>query len=316
MSCSRADEYRTPPEWPAGSSSAASTTRRRSSARRRTRATRREWFAGRGWDVRVVTTYPYYPEWRRRAGDPRFGYRIEARRRRDGVALPDVRPGGADRPEAARALRQLRRLQPAGRTRRTPPGGRTSSWWSRRRWRARRERCSRRASPGPPAGCTSRTTRWTSPSASGCCRRPPARRSSGSRAGSCARSTWSRSITEPMLAVAARPGRAAGAAGAPAQLGQPGRRAAAGPAVALPSFARHPGRQQVVLYTGNLGRKQGVALIADAARRSQDAGSPARVRRLRRRRRSRGARGDRRCARTDQPRCGCRFSQTSRSTNC
>jgi hypothetical protein len=35
-----------------------------------------EWFAGRKSDVRVVTTYPYYPEWRRR-GDPRFGYRGE-----------------------------------------------------------------------------------------------------------------------------------------------------------------------------------------------------------------------------------------------
>jgi colanic acid biosynthesis glycosyl transferase WcaI len=32
--------------------------------------------------------------------------------------------------------------------------------------------------------------------------------------------------------------------------------------------------QRVVLYTGNLGRKQGIALIADAARRSQDRQSP------------------------------------------
>ena len=43
-----------------------------------------EWFAGRGWDVRVVTTYPYYPEWRRRPGDPRLGYRRE---RTDGVTV-------------------------------------------------------------------------------------------------------------------------------------------------------------------------------------------------------------------------------------
>jgi colanic acid biosynthesis glycosyl transferase WcaI len=55
-----------------------------------------EWFAGEGWDVRVVTTYPYYPEWRRRAGDPRFGYR--------GERAPFFEPGAdgsADRAGAA-----------------------------------------------------------------------------------------------------------------------------------------------------------------------------------------------------------------------
>ena len=36
------------------------------------------WFAAQGWDVRVVTTYPYYPEWRRRPGSPRFAYRRES----------------------------------------------------------------------------------------------------------------------------------------------------------------------------------------------------------------------------------------------
>jgi len=35
-----------------------------------------------------------------------------------------------------------------------------------------------------------------------------------------------------------------------------------------------PEGRRVVLYTGNLGRKQGIALIADAARRSQESGSP------------------------------------------
>ncbi len=36
-----------------------------------------EWFAERGWAVRVITTYPYYPEWRRRSRDPRLEYRRE-----------------------------------------------------------------------------------------------------------------------------------------------------------------------------------------------------------------------------------------------
>ena len=56
------------------------------------------WFAARGWDVRVVTTYPHYPEWRRRDGEPRFAYRREAA---DGVAawrcpawIPRVPTGG------------------------------------------------------------------------------------------------------------------------------------------------------------------------------------------------------------------------------
>jgi len=58
------------------------------------------WFRAHGWDVRVVTTYPYYPEWRRRPGDPTFGYRRETE---GGVAvwrcpvwLPGS-PGGARR---------------------------------------------------------------------------------------------------------------------------------------------------------------------------------------------------------------------------
>ena len=85
----------------AGSSSAASTTPRRSWARRRTRGTWRSGSPGEGWDVRVVTTYPYYPEWRRRPGDPRLAYRRE---RAGGVTVlrcPSWIPG---RPTGARRL--------------------------------------------------------------------------------------------------------------------------------------------------------------------------------------------------------------------
>ena len=35
------------------------------------------WFSSNGWDVHVVTTYPYYPEWRRRPGHGRLSYRKE-----------------------------------------------------------------------------------------------------------------------------------------------------------------------------------------------------------------------------------------------
>ena len=43
-----------------------------------------QWFADCGWSVRVVTTYPYYPEWRRQSGEPRFTYRWEGG---DGVTI-------------------------------------------------------------------------------------------------------------------------------------------------------------------------------------------------------------------------------------
>ena len=77
-----------------------------------------------------------------------------------------------------------------------------------------------------------------------------------------------------------------------------------------------PADRPVVLYSGNLGRKQGVITIGDAARRSQDAGSPARVRRLGRRRRA-PRRSPPAPRRTVSPTCsGCRCSPMSRSTSC
>lgn len=42
------------------------------------------WLAARGHEVRVVTSVPYYPGWRRRPGYPRFRYRYE---RADGVGV-------------------------------------------------------------------------------------------------------------------------------------------------------------------------------------------------------------------------------------
>ena len=160
-----------------------------------------EWFAGRGWDVRVVTTYPYYPAWRRRPGDPRFAYRRDSHHGVMVLRCPSWIPALSDGPRrlahyasfAASSLPVVSGM---------PLGGRTSRSWSHRRWRARRARCWRRAWLEAGVGCTCRTTRWTSPFGWGCCP-PPAARSLKWLERRLLRSfDVVTSITEPMLGVA------------------------------------------------------------------------------------------------------------------
>ena len=233
-----------------------------------------EWFAGRGWDVRVITTYPYYPQWRRRPGDPRFGYRTE---RSDGVT---VRRCPSWIPATPTGLKRL--AHNASFAVSSLPVVLECAAWK------------------PDLMLVIAPTLASAPGAllaarlAGVCSwlhvqdyevgvavnlglLPEA-------AGSALEKVESRllrsfdvvsSITEPMLGVARR-------------LGVPAERL-----VLLPNWAdlasvRPLGRpsrfratlsipddRRVVLYSGNLGRKQGVALIADAAWCSQRRGSAA-----------------------------------------
>jgi colanic acid biosynthesis glycosyl transferase WcaI len=232
-----------------------------------------EWFARRGWDVRVVTTYPYYPEWRRRPGDPRLGYRRE---RTGGVtvlrcpawipavptglrrlahyasfaasSLPVVLGSAAWRPDFVLVVAPTLVSAPGALLAARLGGGR--SWLHIQDYEVD---VAVRLGLLPPAGraalkrAESRLLRWFDVVTS---------------------------ITEPMLAVAR-------------DLGVPAERL-----VLLPNWAdlaavrplgrpssfratlEIPDDKPVVLYTGNLGRKQGVASIAYAARRSQEVGSP------------------------------------------
>ncbi len=232
-----------------------------------------EWFAHRGWDVRVVTTYPYYPEWRRRPGDPRLGYQ----RHSDGgvtvlrcpswvpaapsglkrlahyasfvaSSLPVVLAHAAWTPDFTLVVAPTLASAPVALL--AARLARGKSWVHVQDYEVD---VALRLSLLPPAGLAA--LKWLE-----------------------SRLLRSfdvvTSITEPMLAVAR-------------DLGVP-----AGRLVLLPNWANlaavlpldHPSSfraslgipegRRVVLYTGNLGRKQGVALIADAARRSQDSGSP------------------------------------------
>ena len=232
-----------------------------------------QWFAERGWDVRVVTTYPYYPEWRRRPGDPRFGYRRDSG---DGVtvlrcpswvpalptglkrlahyasfaasSLPVVLGHAAWRPDFTLVVAPTLASAPGALLAARLARGR--SWLHMQDYEVD---VALRLGLLPPAG-----------------------RSALKRLESRLLRSFDvvTSITEPMLGVARG-------------LGVPAERL-----VLLPNWANlaavrpldRPSRfraslgipdgQRVVLYTGNLGRKQGIALIADAARRSQDSGSP------------------------------------------
>ena len=100
-----------------------------------------EWFAGEGWDVRVVTTYPYYPEWRRRPGDPRLAYRRE-RRPEESVSSAARRGSLRGRPGRGGSRTTPPSPRPVCRPRwPTPRGGPTwRSWW-RPPSRARPARC-------------------------------------------------------------------------------------------------------------------------------------------------------------------------------
>lgn len=232
-----------------------------------------EWFGERGWDVRVITTYPYYPEWRRRSGDPRFRYR---RHSDDGVtvlrcpswvpalptgpkrlvhfasfaasSLPVVLWHAIWKPDFTLVVAPTLASAPSALLAARLAGGK--SWLHVQDYEVD---VALRLGLLPPAGRAA--LKWLE-----------------------SRLLRSfdvvTSITEPMLGVARG-------------LGVPTERL-----VLLPNWANlalvrpldRPSRfraslgipdgWRVVLYTGNLGRKQGIALIAEAARRSQERGSP------------------------------------------
>ena len=230
------------------------------------------WFAERGWDVRVVTTYPYYPTWRRRPGDPRIAYRRDSH---DGVmvlrcpswipaipsgpkrlahytsfaasSLPVVIGHAAWRPDLTLVIAPTLASAPGALlASRLARGG---SWLHIQDYEVD---VALRLGLLPPAGRA--ILKWLE------------RR--------LLRSFQTvTSITEPMLGVARG-------------LGVPAERL-----VLLPNWANlavvrpldRPSRfraslgipdgWKVVLYTGNLGRKQGIALIADAASLSESRGS-------------------------------------------
>ena len=231
-----------------------------------------QWFADRSWDVRVVTTYPYYPEWRRRSGDPRFGYRRDSSggvtvlrcpswvpARPTGMkrlahyasfaasSLPVVLAYAAWKPDFALVIAPTLASAPGVVLAARLAQGK--SWLHVQDYEVD---VALRLGLLPPAGRAA--LKWLE-----------------------SRLLRSfdvvTSITEPMLGVAR-------------DLGVPAERL-----VLLPNWANlavvrpldRPSRfraslgipegRRVVLYTGNLGRKQGIALIADAARRSQDNGS-------------------------------------------
>ena len=232
-----------------------------------------QWFAGQGWDVRVATTYPYYPEWRRRPGDPRFAYRVE----RGAAGVTAVRcPSWIPRvPTGAKRLAHYASFAASS----LPVVlGHTG-------WR-------------PDFVLVVAPTLASAPGALLAARLsggigwlhvqdyevdvalrlgllPPAARAALKWVESRLLRAFDvvTSITEPMLGVAR-------------DLGVPAEKL-----VLLPNWANlalvrpldRPSRFRaslgiaddtpVVLYTGNLGRKQGVALLGNAARRSQETGS-------------------------------------------
>ena len=249
-----------------------------------------EWFAARGWDVRVVTTYPYYPEWRRRAGDPRLGYRRE---RAGGVTVwrcPTYVPAA---PTGPRRLAHFASFAASS----------LPVVLAHAAWRPDFILVVAPTLAGAPGALLAARL-------SGACSwlhvqdyevdvalrlglLPPAARAPLKRLESTLLRAFDAvtSITQPMLDAAARGGRpgATGWCSCPTGRTSPpcarwtARRASA-PSSGIPA------ERPVALYSGNLGRKQGVAMIGDAARRSQDGRIARRVRRLRRRRRAPGAR--------------------------
>ena len=231
-----------------------------------------QWFAERGWDVRVVTTYPYYPEWRRRPGGPRFGYRREWT---DGVtvlrcpswipaqptglkrvahyasfaasSLPVVLAHAAWRPDFTLVVAPT--LASAPGVLLTAHLARGRSWLHVQDYEVD---VALRLGLLPPAACTvlKRLERRLVRSFD-----------------------VVTSITEPMLAVA----RALGVRAERLVLLPNWANLATVRPLDRPSHFRAslgiPDGQRVVLYTGNLGRKQGITLLVEAARRSQDRGS-------------------------------------------
>ncbi|HET6494851.1 MAG TPA: WcaI family glycosyltransferase [Thermoleophilia bacterium] len=238
-----------------------------------------EWFAGRGWEVRIVTTYPYYPEWRRRPQDPRLAYRVErgggSGSSGGGVTVlrcpawvPRVPTGGrrlvhyatfaasslpvvlahaAWKPDFVLVVAPTLASAPAALLAARLFGGR--SWVHVQDYEVD---VALRLGLLPPAGRTA--LKWVE--------------SRLLRAFDVVTS-----ITEPMLGVAR-------------ELGVPEERLVLLPNWANLSLVRPLGRPSrlraalgisdercVVLYSGNLGRKQGVALLGNAARRSQEGGS-------------------------------------------
>ena len=225
-----------------------------------------EWLAARGHSVSVVTAPPYYPQWRVHDGYRAGRY---AREERAGVSVRraplwvPARPGGVKRllHLASFALSSLPSLL------RAAAGRPTSSWWSSRR-------CSARPRHGwPPGcaalapGCTCRTMKWTP-------------RSSWPAQGAWLRCAVARAerwlmrrfdrvstISERMLALARDKGV------------EPAR------AVLLPNWIDAqaitpdldggayraqlgiPADAIVALYSGNMGGKQGLQVLADVARR-------------------------------------------------
>jgi len=233
-----------------------------------------EWFAGRGWDVRVVTTYPYYPRWQRDPQDPRWGYRRE---RREGVTVVRCPSWIPAEPTGIKRLAHYASFVASS----LPVVVGQATW---------RPDLALVVAPtlasAPAALLAARLSRgcgWLHVQdyevdvALGLGLLPPAARSTLKRLEGILLRAFDvvSSITEPMLAVARG-------------LGVPPERLVLLPNWAYLDVVRPLDRpssfraslgiadgRKVVLYTGNLGRKQGVVLIADAARRSQDAGSPA-----------------------------------------
>ena len=231
-----------------------------------------EWFAGHGWDVRVVTTYPYYPSWRRRPGDPRLGYRRE---RAGGVALLRCPSWVPAEPTGLRRLAHNASFAASS----LPVVIGHSAW--RPDWTLV---IAPTLASAPGALLSARLARgkawlhiqdYEIDVALRLGLLPPAGRSALKWLESRLLRSFDvvTSITEPMLGVARA-------------LGVPEERL-----VLLPNWANlgvvrpldRPSRFRaslgipdgwgVVLYTGNLGRKQGIALIADAARLSESRGS-------------------------------------------
>ncbi len=253
-----------------------------------------EWFAGQGWEVRVVTTYPYYPEWRRRMGDPRFAYRRErtegdpardAARPRDGAASACASGGvtvwrcPAYVPVTPSGLRRLAHFASFA-------ASSLPVMLAQSRWRPDHVLVVAPTLAGAPGALL--TARLSG--ADSWLHIQDYEVDVAVRLGllpAAARSTLKRlegrllrafdlvsSITAPMVAVAR-------AAGVPEER-----------LILLPNWARlddvrpleRPSRlraglglgadQPVVLYSGNLGHKQDLETILAAARHSQEAGSP------------------------------------------
>jgi colanic acid biosynthesis glycosyl transferase WcaI len=227
-----------------------------------------EWFAAEGWDVRVVTTYPYYPAWRRRAGDPRLAWRRESAGGVGVVRCPAWIPA---RPTGARRLAHYASFAAS-----SLPASLVHAAW--RPDLALVVAPTLASAPGAllTAALAGRGCRtWLHVQdyevdvALGLGLLPPAARSSLKRLeGALLRSfDVVSSITEPMLEVA----RGLGVPDARLLLLPNWANLALVRPLDRPSSFRTtlciPPERRVVLYTGNLGRKQGVRLIAEAAAR-------------------------------------------------